>query len=105
MHQRVQAPRVPAPRVGRRVDDECLHVATDAGYSRMTLWTNDPLVAARQVHLSRGFHLVHQEPHLSFDVDLVGQIYQRDLVGEDRTRPARNGWNNGPQEPVEEDRS
>jgi GNAT superfamily N-acetyltransferase len=66
--------------VGGRLVDECLAFAGRAGYTRMTLWTNDPLVAARHLYLSRGFTLVGQEPHHSFGVDLVGQVYQRELA-------------------------
>ncbi len=66
--------------LGGRLVDECMAFARSAGYTRMTLWTNDPLVAARRVYLSRGFTLVGQEPHHSFGVDLVGQTYQVDLV-------------------------
>ena len=65
--------------LGGRLVDECLAFARRAGYTRMTLWTNDPLVAARHIYLSRGFTLVRQEPHHSFGVELVGQVYQRDL--------------------------
>jgi hypothetical protein len=61
--------------------DECLAFARRAGYTRMTLWTNDALVAARHIYLSRGFTLVLQEQHHSFGVDLLGQVYQRDLRG------------------------
>jgi GNAT superfamily N-acetyltransferase len=66
--------------LGGRLVDECLAFARRVGYTRMTLWTNDPLVAARQIYLSRGFTLVRQEPHHSFGVDLVGQVYQRELA-------------------------
>jgi hypothetical protein len=45
----------------------------------MTLWTNHPLVAARQVYLRHGFRLTREEPHHSFGVDLVGQTYEREL--------------------------
>lgn len=65
--------------LGGRLVDECLDFARGAGYTRMRLWTNDPLVAARQVYLSRGFTCVREEPHHSFGVDLVGQVYERDL--------------------------
>ncbi len=53
--------------------------AREAGYARMRLWTNDPLVAARRIYLQRGFVLTEQEPHHSFGVDLVGQVYERHL--------------------------
>ena len=45
----------------------------------MKLWTNHPLVAARHVYLSRGFALVEEESHRSFGVDLIGQVYAREL--------------------------
>ena len=45
----------------------------------MKLWTNHTLVAARHVCLSRGFELVEEEPHHSFGVDLIGQVYGREL--------------------------
>ena len=65
--------------LGRRLVDECLGFATNAGYRRMKLWTNHPLVAARHVYLSRGFALVEEESHRSFGVDLIGQVYAREL--------------------------
>ncbi|MEV1328004.1 GNAT family N-acetyltransferase [Micromonospora costi] len=65
--------------LGGRLVDECLAFARRAGYARMRLWTNDPLVAARHVYLSRGFALTGQEPHHSFGADLVGQVYEVDL--------------------------
>ena len=59
--------------------DECVAFARRAGYSRMKLWTNHPLVAARSIYLSRGFALTAEEPHHSFGVDLVGQTYELEL--------------------------
>lgn len=51
----------------------------------MRLWTNDPLVAARQIYLSRGFDLVREEPHRSFGVEMIGQYYELDLQREPLT--------------------
>src|SRR5215510_11620264 len=65
--------------LGRRLVDTSVDFARDAGYERMRLWTNDVLVAARQVYLAAGFTLVEEEPHHSFGHDLIGQVYEVDL--------------------------
>ena len=62
--------------LGAQLVDTCVAFARDAGYPRMRLWTNDPLVAARRIYESRGFVLTSAEPHRSFGADLVGQTYE-----------------------------
>jgi GNAT superfamily N-acetyltransferase len=73
--------------LGGRLVDACLAFAREAGYMRMRLWTNHPLVAARRIYLERGFVLTTAEPHRSFGADLIGQTYERELTR--RARPAR----------------
>lgn len=65
--------------VGTRLVDECLAFAFDAGYERVTLWTNDVLVSARKIYQAFGFILTGVEPHHSFGHDLVGQYWTLDL--------------------------
>jgi GNAT superfamily N-acetyltransferase len=65
--------------LGDRLVQTCLEFASQAGYQRIRLWTNDVLVAARRIYLAHGFELIDQQPHHSFGVDLVGQTYARGL--------------------------
>ena len=74
--------------IGERLVDECVGFARRAGYRRMRLWTNHPLVAARHIYLSHGFSLVEEEPHRSYGADLVGQVYELDLLSSTRS-PSR----------------
>jgi DNA-binding MarR family transcriptional regulator/GNAT superfamily N-acetyltransferase len=65
--------------VGTRLVDACLRFAKRSGYARITLWTNDVLVAARRIYERAGFHRDRREPHHSFGHDLVGEYWSRDL--------------------------
>jgi DNA-binding MarR family transcriptional regulator/GNAT superfamily N-acetyltransferase len=65
--------------LGRRLVEECLRFAKNAGYSSMTLWTQSILTAARGIYERAGFKLVAQEPHHSFGVDLIGETWDREL--------------------------
>lgn len=65
--------------LGRRLVERCVGFARGAGYSRITLWTNDVLASARRVYQAAGFELVEEAHHHSFGHDLVGQNWSRRL--------------------------
>jgi DNA-binding MarR family transcriptional regulator/GNAT superfamily N-acetyltransferase len=65
--------------LGKRLVDECLRFAREAGYTSMTLWTQSCLLAARGIYGRAGFKCVAEEPHHSFGVDLVGETWEREL--------------------------
>jgi DNA-binding MarR family transcriptional regulator/N-acetylglutamate synthase-like GNAT family acetyltransferase len=67
--------------VGRRLVDACVAFARDAGYRRMTLWTQSILTAARRIYGTVGFELVESAPHRSFGADLVEETWNLELSG------------------------
>ena len=65
--------------LGSRLVNECIAFAKQAGYLRITLWTQSHLLAAHHIYKKMGFHLVHEERHHSFGKDLIGQTWELDL--------------------------
>jgi DNA-binding MarR family transcriptional regulator/GNAT superfamily N-acetyltransferase len=65
--------------IGARLVNECLRFARQAGYKKITLWTNSVLVSARRIYERAGFELTVSEPHRSFGHDLVAETWERFL--------------------------
>ncbi len=65
--------------IGGRLVDECIRFARQAGYRKLTLWTNDVLTAARHIYQKAGFRVVKSGPHHSFGHNLVEETWELDL--------------------------
>lgn len=67
--------------VGFALTAECIRTATDLGYRRLTLWTNDVHAGARRLYQRLGFKLVASNPHHSFGHELMGEDWELELGG------------------------
>jgi DNA-binding MarR family transcriptional regulator/GNAT superfamily N-acetyltransferase len=65
--------------LGKRLVEECVKFARQAGYKKITLWTQSDLYAARGIYQKAGFQRVHEEPHHSFGKDLVAETWELEL--------------------------
>ena len=62
--------------IGERLVTECEHFARQAGYRKIVLWTNQNLIAARNIYRKAGYQHTHSEAHHSFGHDLVGETWE-----------------------------
>jgi len=66
--------------IGKRLVEECIRFARQAGYQKMTLWTQSILHAARHIYKKAGFQVVHEEKHHSFGKDLTAETWELNLT-------------------------
>lgn len=52
--------------IGKRLVDECVTFARQAGYAKITLWTHVVLVSARRIYKGTGFRVVEEWVHDEF---------------------------------------
>jgi DNA-binding MarR family transcriptional regulator/GNAT superfamily N-acetyltransferase len=67
--------------IGKRLVAECVRFARQAGYQKMTLWTQSILHAARHIYKLAGFQVVREEKHHSFGKDLTAETWELKLKG------------------------
>jgi DNA-binding MarR family transcriptional regulator/N-acetylglutamate synthase-like GNAT family acetyltransferase len=66
--------------IGRRLITECVRFARQAGYKKITLWTQSELHAARYLYQQAGFQLVKKTKHVSWSRnDLVAEVWELKL--------------------------
>jgi DNA-binding MarR family transcriptional regulator/N-acetylglutamate synthase-like GNAT family acetyltransferase len=65
--------------VGRRLVEECLSFARQAGYRRVTLYTHARLLAARHLYEEAGFRLVGTEPDHTYGEAVPAETWELDL--------------------------
>ena len=70
--------------IGKLLTAQCEAFARQAGYTRMRLWTNSMLLAARAIYQAAGYRLLASAPHHSFGHALVGEVWEKNLTGEVR---------------------
>ncbi|MBI2402092.1 MAG: MarR family transcriptional regulator [Gemmatimonadetes bacterium] len=62
--------------LGKRLVQECTRFARQAGYRKITLWTQTNLLAARDLYRKEGYRSVHTGKHHSFGHDLVEEVWE-----------------------------
>jgi len=66
--------------IGRRLVEECVRFASEAGYKKIMLWTQSELTAARKIYRHAGFELVAEEKHDSWSrKNLVAETWKLKL--------------------------
>jgi DNA-binding MarR family transcriptional regulator/N-acetylglutamate synthase-like GNAT family acetyltransferase len=65
--------------IGARLVDECIRFAKQAGYRKITLWTQSNLTAARHIYSTAGFRIVKRERNESFGHTLVSETWDLSL--------------------------
>lgn len=66
--------------IGKRLVEECIRFAKQAGYKKVVLWTQIELHAARHLYEQAGFKLIEEKPHESWGrKDLVAEVWELKL--------------------------
>jgi len=65
--------------LGRRLVEECVQFAREAGYKKIVLWTQSILIAARATYKQQGFELIHSQPERNFGHDLIAETWELKL--------------------------
>jgi len=62
--------------LGKRLVEEAVRFARQAGYRKVVLWTHSVLHTARRIYERAGFRLVEEKKHRNFGPELTGQTWE-----------------------------
>ncbi|MBS0362426.1 MAG: bifunctional helix-turn-helix transcriptional regulator/GNAT family N-acetyltransferase, partial [Proteobacteria bacterium] len=65
--------------LGRRLVEECVRFAREAGYREIVLWTHAVLTAARKIYAATGFQIVETWEHEEFGKVEVSETWKLEL--------------------------
>jgi DNA-binding MarR family transcriptional regulator/GNAT superfamily N-acetyltransferase len=65
--------------LGKRLVDECTRFARQAGYGKITLWTNSILLAARSIYKKAGYQMTDSKKNHLFGHDLISETWELTL--------------------------
>ena len=65
--------------LGGRLVNECVNFARQAGYKKITLWTQSELYSARHLYKKAGFRLVGSKRHRDFGKPSVAEVWDLKL--------------------------
>ena len=66
--------------IGKRLVEECVDFAREAGYKKILLWTQSELAAARGIYKSAGFERIGEEQHDSWSrKKLIAETWELNL--------------------------
>ena len=65
--------------LGRRLVQEVIRFCREAGYRKITLFTDQRLETARRLYAGHGFQMTKSESHTRFGPDCVGETWELEL--------------------------